>query len=39
MGVADKKRSIDICVCTFRRPELADTLRSIAALDVPSGFD
>lgn len=25
---------IDICVCTFRRPELADTLRSLASLDV-----
>ncbi|TIU90344.1 MAG: glycosyltransferase family 2 protein, partial [Mesorhizobium sp.] len=33
MGVAEKNRSIDICVCTFRRPELADTLRSIAALE------
>lgn len=27
-------RSIDICVCTFRRPHLAETLRSIAALEV-----
>jgi succinoglycan biosynthesis protein ExoM len=32
-------RSIDICICTFRRPELADTLRSIAALEKPAGFD
>lgn len=24
--------SIDICICTFRRPSLAETLRSIAAL-------
>ncbi|MET3519760.1 glycosyltransferase [Mesorhizobium abyssinicae] len=32
-------RSIDICVCTFRRPELADTLRSIAAMDRPAGFE
>lgn len=32
-------KSIDICVCTFRRPELADTLRSIAAMEMPSGFD
>ncbi|TIP77682.1 MAG: glycosyltransferase, partial [Mesorhizobium sp.] len=39
MGVAEKNRSVDVCVCTFRRPELADTLRSVAALDVPSGFD
>jgi succinoglycan biosynthesis protein ExoM len=36
---ASKNRGIDICVCTFRRPELADTLRSIAAMDMPSGFD
>ncbi|TIS60405.1 MAG: glycosyltransferase [Mesorhizobium sp.] len=39
MGVAGKNRSIDISVCTFRRPELADTLRSIAAMDMPSGFE
>ncbi|UVK39152.1 glycosyltransferase [Mesorhizobium sp. AR10] len=39
MAAAEKNRSIDICVCTFRRPELADTLRSIAALAMPSGFD
>lgn len=25
---------LDICVCTFRRPELADALRSLARLDV-----
>ena len=31
--------SIDICICTFRRPELADTLRSIAALEKPAGFE
>lgn len=39
MGAAATKRSIDICVCTFRRPELADTLRSIAAMDRPEGFE
>jgi len=38
MAVA-KNRSIDICVCTFRRPELTDTLRSIAAMDKPAGFE
>lgn len=32
-------RSIDICICTFRRPELADTLRSVAALDKPAGLE
>ncbi|CCV09767.1 glycosyltransferase family 2 protein [Mesorhizobium sp. STM 4661] len=39
MTKAGKNRGIDICVCTFRRPELADTLRSLAAMDMPSGFD
>ena len=34
-----KNRSVDICICTFRRPELADTLRSIAALEKPAGFE
>jgi glycosyltransferase involved in cell wall biosynthesis len=29
---------IDIGVCTFRRPQLADTLRSLAALRTPEGF-
>ena len=33
-----KKLSIDIGVCTFRRPELADTLRSLAAMNMPAGF-
>ncbi|RUW76785.1 MULTISPECIES: glycosyltransferase family 2 protein [unclassified Mesorhizobium] len=37
--MAGNTRSIDICVCTFRRPELADTLRSIAAMDKPAGFE
>lgn len=39
MDTTANARSIDICVCTFRRPELADTLRSIAAMDMPGGFD
>ncbi|RWF90652.1 MAG: glycosyltransferase family 2 protein, partial [Mesorhizobium sp.] len=34
---AKRSGSIDICICTFRRPELADTLRSIAALENPAG--
>lgn len=29
---------LDICVCTFRRPELADALRSLASLDVRQGW-
>ena len=39
MAVPVNNRSIDIGVCTFRRPELADTLRSLAAMDMPPGFD
>jgi succinoglycan biosynthesis protein ExoM len=39
MAGRGKKRSIDIGICTFRRPELADTLRSLAAMDMPAGFD
>ena len=39
MAVQVKNRSIDIGVCTFRRPELADTLRSLAAMEMPEGFD
>lgn len=34
--MSDKLR-IDIGVCTFRRPELAETLRSLAAMTVPTG--
>ena len=26
---------IDICVCTYRRPELESTLRSLGTLEVP----
>jgi len=26
---------VDICVCTFRRPHIANTLASLQALDVP----
>lgn len=32
------ENSIDICVCTFRRRELADTLRSLAAMDLPKRY-
>jgi succinoglycan biosynthesis protein ExoM len=35
---ATRSKRIDICVCTFRRPHLADTLRSLAALDIPGGY-
>ncbi|WP_375450180.1 glycosyltransferase [uncultured Devosia sp.] len=29
-----KPASVDICICTFRRPYLAETLRSVAQLDI-----
>ncbi|MGB3316684.1 MAG: glycosyltransferase [Albidovulum sp.] len=29
--------AVDICVCTFRRPQIADTLASIEKLAVPQG--
>jgi succinoglycan biosynthesis protein ExoM len=32
-----KPVEIDICICTFRRAQLADTLRSLAAMDMPAG--
>jgi len=35
---ATGKLSIDICVCTFRRPHLADTLRSLAQLRINPGW-
>ena len=38
MAVSAKNLSIDIGVCTFRRPELADTLRSLDAMQMPAGF-
>ncbi len=31
-------QQIDICVCTFRRPELVATLRSLEALKIPRDF-
>jgi succinoglycan biosynthesis protein ExoM len=34
--VMPKTVKIDICVCTFRRAEIADTLRSLAAMDKPA---
>jgi len=30
--------AIDICVCTFRRPALAQTLRSLAGLKLPESY-
>jgi succinoglycan biosynthesis protein ExoM len=31
------ERTVDICVCTFRRPYLAETLRSLDRLHIPAG--
>lgn len=28
-------RTVDVCVCTFRRPSVVETLRSVAAQDLP----
>jgi len=33
------RKRIDIAVCTFRRPELAETLHSLALITVPADFD
>lgn len=32
-------RRLDICICTFRRPGLEDTLRSLAQLQLPLDID
>ena len=32
-------RTLDICVCTFRRPQLSETLTSLARLRLPQGYD
>lgn len=32
-----EKLTIDVCVCTFRRPELEATIRSLAAMELPEG--
>jgi succinoglycan biosynthesis protein ExoM len=36
--VMPKTTEIDICICTFRRAEIADTLRSLAAMEMPAGY-
>ncbi|WP_371747251.1 glycosyltransferase [Acuticoccus sp. I52.16.1] len=35
---AELDTAVDICVCTFRRSSIADTLRSLAALRLPHGM-
>jgi succinoglycan biosynthesis protein ExoM len=37
--MTDRNLRIDIGICTYRRPELEDTLRSLFALDVPTGTE
>ncbi|EBA11553.1 glycosyltransferase family 2 protein [Roseobacter sp. CCS2] len=32
-------KTLDICVCTYRRPELTKTLTSLMALVLPDGYD
>ncbi|NDW01737.1 glycosyltransferase family 2 protein [Salipiger sp. PrR002] len=32
-------KRIDLCICTFRRPALADTLRSLRDVVVPEGYE
>lgn len=39
MTTAIAKRHVDISVCTFRRPELAETLHSLALITPPAGTD
>jgi succinoglycan biosynthesis protein ExoM len=36
-GKQERDVRIDICVCTYRRPELEDTLQSIGTLRLPEG--
>ena len=33
------ERRIDVLLCTFRRPDVHDTLRSLEALALPAGVD
>ena len=33
------KQTLEICVCTYRRPQLANTLNSLMALEIPDNYD
>lgn len=33
-----RAQSVDVCVCTFRRPSVVDTLASLAKQDLPEGW-
>ena len=37
--MVNEKPAIDICICTFRRAELASALRSVAAMEMPEGHE
>lgn len=37
MSPTSNAASIDICICTFRRPQLSDTLGSLARQNIPPG--
>jgi len=39
MNADSQMNNIAICVCTYRRPQIIETLHSLAALQVPQGFD
>ncbi|MEO1140410.1 MAG: glycosyltransferase family 2 protein [Pseudomonadota bacterium] len=32
-------KTIDICICTYRRPQLVETISSVLKLTLPQGFD
>jgi succinoglycan biosynthesis protein ExoM len=36
-GIGHRETRVDLCVCTYRRAQLENTLRSIGALAVPEG--
>ncbi len=37
--MARNPTTLEVCVCTYRRPQLAETLHSLAQLNRPEGFD
>ncbi|BDA83387.1 glycosyl transferase family A [Aureimonas sp. SA4125] len=39
MSLSRRPLAVDICVCTFRRPILGETIRSLAALEIPDGIE
>ncbi|MCO5065962.1 MAG: glycosyltransferase [Rhizobiaceae bacterium] len=37
--MSDERLTIDVCICTYRRPELAAAVRSVAEASMPEGAD